>query len=119
MWAEKKTEDDSKEWVKINDERRILKYSFKDKLKLIKTGFKNLDETKKAQLGGVNLKLAQLYKDVELADTDARVADILSRYEVMETEDLVSDQTNEDKNTAEYTSGFLKMFSEKLQMKVS
>ena len=56
------------------------------------------------------MKLAQLYKDVELADdTDARVADILSRYEVMETEDLVSDQTNEDKNTAEYTSGFLEV----------
>ena len=98
-------DDDSKEWLKINDERRIKKYSFKDKLKLIKAGFKNLDETKKAGLGGVNLRLAQFYKDVEMAevmtDNDARVGDILSRYEVMETEDHVSDQINEDRNTAE------------------
>ena len=64
-----------------------------------------MDETKKAQLSGVNLKLAKFYKDVELAevmtDNDAMLADILSRYKVMETEDLVSDQTNEDKHTAE------------------
>ena len=104
-------DDDSKEWLKINDKRRIKKYSFKDKLKLIKAGFKNLDETKKAGLGGVNLRLAQFYKDVEMAevmtDNDARVADILSRYEVMETEDPVSDQINEDRKTAEDETRFL------------
>ena len=102
-------DDDSKEWLKINDERRIRKYSSKDKLKLIKAGFKNLDENKKDGLGGVNLRLAQFYKDVEMAevmtDNDARVADILSRYEVMETEYPVSDQINEDKNTAEDKTG--------------
>ena len=32
----------------INDERRIQKYSFKGRLKLIKAGFKILDENKKA-----------------------------------------------------------------------
>ena len=91
-------DDDSKEWLEIKDEKRIKKYSCKDKLKLIRTGFKNLDETKKGGLGGVNLRLAQFYKDVEMAevmtDNDVRVAEVLAMYEVMETEDNV--QGNED-----------------------
>ena len=102
-------DDDSKEWLEIKDQSRIQKYSCKDKLKLIKVGFKNLDETKKGGLGGVNLRLAQFYKDVEMAevmtDNDVRVADILARYEVMETEDnAVSEIIPEDNNTEEKTA---------------
>ena len=101
-------DDDSKEWLQIKDQSRIQKYSCKDKLKLIKVGFKNLDETKKGGLGGVNLRLAQFYKDVEMAevmtDNDARVADILARYEVMDTEDnTVSEDIPEDINIEEKT----------------
>ena len=101
-------DDDSKEWLEIKDQSRIQNYSCKDKLKLIKVGFKNLDETKKGGLGGVNLRLAQFYKDVEMAevmtDNDVRVADILARYEVMDTEDnTVSEDTPEDINIEEKT----------------
>ena len=100
-------DDDSKEWLEIKDEKRIKKYSCKQKLKLIKTGFKNLDETKKGGLGGVNLRLAQFYKDVEMAevmtDNDTRVAEVLARYEVMETDDHVDG--NED--TEEITDNVL------------
>lgn len=83
-------DDENKEWFQVKDVQRIQKYSCKNKLKLIKTGFKNLDETKKAGLGGVNLRLAQFYKDVELAevltDNDPRVGDILATYEVAEND---------------------------------
>jgi len=98
-------DDDAKERLKIKDDKRIKKYSCKDKLKLIISGFKQLDETKKGGLGGVNLRLAQFYKDVEMAevmtDNDVRVAAVLARYEVMETDH------NEDKNTEEITGNVL------------
>ena len=57
-------DDDEKEWLKISDTKRIKYYSkCKEKLKMIKAGFKNLDESKKSGLGGVNLRLAQFYKE--------------------------------------------------------
>ena len=81
-------DDDNKEWYKIKEEKRIQKYSCKDKLKLIRNGFKILDETKRKGLGGVNLKLAQFYKDVELAevltDNNPQVGYLLAQYEVAE-----------------------------------
>ena len=84
-------DDDDKEWYEIRNEKRIQKYSCKEKKKFIKSGFKNLDETKKKGLGGVNLRLAQFYKDVELAevltDNDPEVGDILAMYEVSENGD--------------------------------
>ena len=84
-------DDDNKEWYRIKEEKRIQMYSCKDKLKFIRNGFKNLDETKKKGLGGVNLKLAQFYKDVELAevltDNNPVVGDILAQYEVAENND--------------------------------
>lgn len=101
-------DDDSKEWLEIKDEKRIRKYSCKEKLKLIRDGFKNLDEVKKGGLGGVNLRLAQFYKDVEMAevmtDNDARVADILARYEVMEGAENVNDDITEENNKEEEKS---------------
>ena len=84
-------DDDDKEWYEIRNVKRIQKYSCKEKKKFIKSGFKNLDETKKKGLGGVNLRLAQFYKDVELAevltDNDPEVGDILAIYEVSENGD--------------------------------
>ena len=84
-------DDDDKEWYEIRNVKRIQKYSCKEKKKFIKSGFKNLDETKKKGLGGVNLRLAQFYKDVELAevltDNDPEVGDILAMYEVSENGD--------------------------------
>ena len=102
-------DDDSKEMLEIKEEKRIKQYSCKDKLKLITTGFRNLDETKKGGLGGVNLRLAQFYKDVEMAevmtDNDVRVAAVLARYEVMETDDNLDG--NEDKKNEEITGNVL------------
>ena len=84
-------DDDDKEWYEIRNVKRIQKYSCKEKKKFIRSGFKNLDETKKKGLGGVNLRLAQFYKDVELAevltDNDPEVGDILAIYEVSENGD--------------------------------
>ena len=84
-------DDDDKEWCEIRNIKRIQKYSCKEKKKFIRSGFKNLDETKKKGLGGVNLRLAQFYKDVELAevltDNDPEVGDILAIYEVSENGD--------------------------------
>ena len=92
-------DDDNKEWYPVFDARRIQKYSCKDKLKFIKTGFKNLDETKKDGLGGVNLRLAQFYKDVELAevltDNDPRVGDVLATYEVAENDENTQQEQEE------------------------
>ena len=102
-------DDDSKEMLEIKEEKRIKQYSCKDKLKLITTGFRNLDETKKGGLGGVNLRLAQFYKDVEMAevmtDNDVRVAAVLARYEVMKTDDNLDG--NEDKKNEEITGNVL------------
>ena len=54
-------DDDDRELLKISDSKRIKCYSkCKDKLKMIKTGFKNLDESKKTGLGGRIIKLYQL-----------------------------------------------------------
>ena len=84
-------DDDQYEWYEVKDPKRIKKYSCKDKLKLIKNGFKNLDETKKVGLGGVNLRLAQFYKDVEMAevmtDNNPKVGEILALYEVAEIDE--------------------------------
>ena len=84
-------DDDSKEWVGVSEAKRIKKYSCKEKKKLIRKGFKTLDESKRRKgLGGVNLRLAQFYKDVEMAevltDNDPQVADILALYEVTENQ---------------------------------
>ena len=98
-------DDDDKEWYEIRNEKRIQKYSCKEKKKFIKIGFKNLDETKKKGLGGVNLRLAQFYKDVELAevltDNDPEVGDILAMYEVSENgdnnvDDLIETNTSQE-----------------------
>ena len=81
-------DDDSKEWLRIRERKRLKNYSCKDKKKLISAGFKKLDEERggTSGLGGVNLRLAQFYKDVELAevltDNDLQVANILAQYEV-------------------------------------
>ena len=86
-------DDDCQEWLKVSEGNRLKNYSCKDKRKLITAGFKKLDEGSKGSsaLGGVNLRLAQFYKDVELAevltDNDPQVANILAQYEVRETED--------------------------------
>ena len=85
-------DDDSKEWVGVSEAKRIKKYSCKEKKKLIRKGFKTLDESRrKGGLGGVNLRLAQFYKDVEMAevltDNDTQVADILALYEVTENQE--------------------------------
>ena len=46
---------------------------------------------RKGGLGGVNLRLAQFYKDVEIAevltDNDPQVADILALYEITENQE--------------------------------
>ena len=85
-------DDDSKEWMGVSEAKRIKKYSCKEKKKLIRKGFKTLDESKrKGGLGGVNLRLAQFYKDVEMAevltDNDPQVADILALYEITENQE--------------------------------
>ena len=90
-------DDDNFEWVSIKDPKRIQNYSCKSKKKFIRAGFKSLDENKKRSLGGTNLRLAQFYKDVELAevmtDNDADVANILSLYEISENnEEVVEEQ---------------------------
>merc|ERR1712025_887903 len=85
-------DDDNFEWVGIKDLKRIQAYSCKNKKKFIKAGFKSLDENTKRTLGGTNLRLAQFYKDVELAevltDNDADVANLLSLYEISENNEL-------------------------------
>ena len=85
-------DDDSKEWMGVSEAKRIKKYSCKEKKKLIRKGFKTLDESKRRKgLGGVNLRLAQFYKDVEMAevltDNDPQVADILALYEITENQE--------------------------------
>ena len=93
-------DDDNFEWVSIKDPKCIQYYSCKSKQKFIRAGFKSLDENKKRSLGGTNLRLAQFYKDVELAevmtDNDADVANILSLYEISENnEEVVEEQAIE------------------------
>ena len=89
-------DDDSKEWVRVTDFKRVKKYSCKDKKKLIRKGMRTLAESRSSLgLGGVNLRLAQFYKDVELAevmtDNDQEVGDILAQYEVTEEQQEVED----------------------------
>eukprot|EP00092_Neocalanus_flemingeri_P021865 GFUD01023720.1.p1 GENE.GFUD01023720.1~~GFUD01023720.1.p1 ORF type:complete len:277 (+),score=87.61 GFUD01023720.1:58-831(+) len=98
-------DDDNFEWVDIKEPKRIQTYSCKNKKKFIKAGFKSLEENKKGGLGGTNLRLAQFYKDVELAevmtDNDADVANILSLYEISENNDeVVEQEVSEEVNTA-------------------
>jgi len=84
-------DDDNLEWVEIKEAKFVQNYSGKNKKRLIKAGFKKFEENKKGSLGGNNLRLAQFYKDVEMAevmtDNDADVANLLSFYEVAEAED--------------------------------
>eukprot|EP00092_Neocalanus_flemingeri_P065624 GFUD01079834.1.p1 GENE.GFUD01079834.1~~GFUD01079834.1.p1 ORF type:complete len:236 (-),score=73.32 GFUD01079834.1:102-764(-) len=98
-------DDDNFEWVDIKEPKRIQTYSCKNKKKFIKAGFKSLEENKKGGLGGTNLRLAQFYKDVELAevmtDNDADVANILSLYEISENNDeVVEQEVSEELNSA-------------------
>lgn len=86
----------SKESVRVTDFKRVKKYSCKDKKKLIRKGMRTLSESRRSLgLGGVNLRLAQFYKDVELAevmtDNDQEMADILAQYEVTEEQQEVED----------------------------
>ena len=101
-------DDDSFEWVGIKDIKRIQAYSCKNKKKFIKAGFKSLDENTKSTLGGTNLRLAQFYKDVELAevltDNDADVANILSEYEISEV-DVAIEESNEEETHEGTSSG--------------
>ena len=54
-----------------------------------RAGFRKHEENRKGNLGGANLRLAQFYKDVEMAevmtDNDQAVAKILASYEIAET----------------------------------
>ena len=88
-------DDDSKEWVRVTDFKRVKKYSCKDKKKLIRKGMRTLAESRSSLGLGVNLQLAQFYKDVELAevmtDNDQEVGDILAQYEVTEEQQEVED----------------------------
>ena len=66
---------------------------------LLRGGFRKHEENKKGDLGGANLRLAQFYKDVEMAevmtDNDHAVAEILASYEIADTgdgEDELQDQ---------------------------
>ena len=93
-------DDDTKEWLGISERKRLKKYSCKDKRKLITAGFRKLDESKRSNaLGGVNLRLAQFYKDVELAevltDNDPQVASLLAEYEVRESEEPEDQQQHQ------------------------
>ena len=104
-------DDDSKEWLRIREKKRLKNYSCKDKKKLISAGFKKLDEERRGTsgLGGVNLRLAQFYKDVELAevltDNDPQVANILAEYEVRETEAQPPPETEVSHDQPEKSSG--------------
>ena len=92
-------DDDNFEWVSIKNPKHIQDYSCKSKKKFIKAGFKSLDKNTKRTLGGTNLRLAQFYKDVELAevmtDNDADVANILSLYEISENNDEIEEEKEE------------------------
>ena len=98
-------DDDSKEWVRVTDFKRVKKYSCKDKKKLIRKGMRTLAESRSSLGLGVNLQLAQFYKDVELAevmtDNDQEVGDILAQYEVtveqQEVEDVEDRRQKSDK----------------------
>ena len=61
-------DDDDFEVFPISDLKKIEPYSSKKKKKYIKAGFKRHEENKKGSLGGANLRLAQFYKDVEMAE---------------------------------------------------
>ena len=96
-------DDDCQEWLKVSEGNRLKNYSCKDKRKLITAGFKKLDEGSKGSsaLGGVNLRLAQFYKDVELAevltDNDPQVGNILAQYEVSETEEIQAEVSQDQR----------------------
>ena len=63
----------------------------------------------KRTLGGTNLRLAQFYKDVELAevltDNDADIANILSEYEISEVEVATEEPNNEEEALVGTSSG--------------
>lgn len=82
-------DDDDFELLPVNELNQIESYSCKNKKKYIRAGFRKHEENKKGNLGGANLRLAQFYKDVEMAevmtDNDQAVAKILASYEIAET----------------------------------
>jgi hypothetical protein len=88
-------DDDDLELVPVVDPKKIENYSSKNKTKYIKAGFRRHEENKRGALGGANLRLAQFYKDVEMAevmtDNDVAVANILATYEIAETDNVVGE----------------------------
>lgn len=80
------------EWHSVKEETNIQPYSCKTKLKFIKAGFKRFQEKKGNSLFGTNLRMAQLYKDVEMAEVmtenSEAVGAILSQYEILEGDNI-------------------------------
>jgi len=91
-------DDEDFELVPVNGLNKIESYSCKSKKKYIRAGFRKHEENKKGNLGGANLRLAQFYKDVEMAevmtDNDHAVAKILESYEIAETGETGNDLEN-------------------------
>ena len=88
-------DDDDFELFPVVDHKKVELYSCKNKKKRIKAGFKKHEENKKGALGGANLRLAQFYKDVEMAevmtDNDVSVGDILATYEIADNEEVAEE----------------------------
>ena len=102
-------DDEDFELVPVDELNKVESYSCKSKKKyirfllscalnpfnisydIIRAGFRKHEENKRGNLGGSNLRLAQFYKDVEMAevmtDNDHAVAKILESYEIAETEE--------------------------------
>ena len=92
-------DDEDFELFPVADHKKVELYSCKNKTKRIKAGFKKHEENKRGALGGANLRLAQFYKDVEMAevmtDNDASVGDILATYEIADYEEVVDEPVSE------------------------
>ena len=92
-------DDDDFELFPVADHKKVELYSCKNKKKRIKAGFKKHEENKRGALGGANLRLAQFYKDVEMAevmtDNDMSVGDILATYEIADNEEVADEPVGE------------------------